>query len=76
MVETIMQGVVEAIKTEQRLFGLNNYPAASGLKCKCIVWQEPFKGTDEKIICGVIPVFLQILCKVKTQMCKRAQSIA
>ena len=46
VVETIMQGVVEAIKTKRRSFGLNNDPAAFGLEYRCIVWPEHFKGSD------------------------------
>ena len=65
-VETIMQGVVKDIEAKQRSFGLNSFPAVSGLKCKYIVGQEVFKGVDAKITGCVIPVILQILCAAKT----------
>ena len=54
------------IKTKKTSLGLNNYPAAPGLKCKFIIWQEGFKGIDAKRIGCVIPVILQILCDAKT----------
>ena len=92
VVETIMQGVVQEIKAKQRSFGLNNCLAASGLKCKCLVWQEPFKGTDAKIIVCVLPVRRdsedlarcegclyegkRMFYDAKTCMCKRFQFIA
>ena len=64
--KAIMWGPVREIGMRWTSFGSDDQLAASDPKCKCITWQEGFKGIDVKRTGCVIPAILQTLCDAKT----------